>query len=84
MFRRAPGCMGVVMAGDDDRRSVTTIWRSAEEHAAFEDSAAYAETVRRIMAEGLLDGMQAITVEPVQLAWAGGAGGMALEIPQEA
>ena len=69
MFGRATGCLGVLMAGGNEFRSVLTLWRSAEEVAAFEASQDYRTTVDLILARGFLAGEQTITCEPVHGGW---------------
>ena len=69
MFGRAAGCLGVLMSGGIELRSVLTLWRSAEELAAFEASQDYRITVDLILAQEFLEGKQTITCEPVHGGW---------------
>lgn len=72
MFQRASGCLAVSMSGNENERTVTTVWRNADDLAAFEASNDYVETVRLIRAQGFLGDVQAVSVEPAQLVWHSG------------
>lgn len=71
MFRRQPGCCGVVMARTAEGRAVVTFWRDQAAVDALGASEEYLETVAAIGAAGFLTGEQTVEVMPVDAAWLG-------------
>ncbi|HEV2673438.1 MAG TPA: antibiotic biosynthesis monooxygenase [Aliidongia sp.] len=69
MFRKQPGCEGVLMFRDGGSCHVLTLWQSQSDIDALATSPSYAETVGRIVSAGFLTGDQATRTYETHLLW---------------
>jgi heme-degrading monooxygenase HmoA len=69
MFRRQPGCCGVLFARMDTGRAVITLWHDQDAVDALDRAADYRATVAAIEATGFLRPPQTVEILPVDSAW---------------
>jgi heme-degrading monooxygenase HmoA len=69
MFRRRPGCLGVLFSRYDRGAAVVSFWQDAAAIQRLDSDPEYAETVEAILATGLLTGAQTVEVLTVTGGW---------------
>jgi heme-degrading monooxygenase HmoA len=69
MFRRRPGCLGVLFSRSDGGVAVVSFWQDAAAIQRFDSDPEYAETVEAILAAGFLTGAQTVEVLTVNAGW---------------
>jgi heme-degrading monooxygenase HmoA len=69
MFRRRPGCLGVLFSRSDGDVAVVSLWQDAAAIERLDTDAEYADTVEAILAAGFLMGAQTVEVLTVDGGW---------------
>ena len=62
MFKKQAGCLGVMFTLSGNLCATTTIWKDMESIVALKTSPTYNETVKKIVATGMLEGEQSVEI----------------------